>query len=72
MEYNNWYDQYHQTQTDSTGTPQQKPKKERRGIGLPAAIACMLSPALLCGALGGFVVIAFFFFKQKTAYEMLM
>ena len=56
MEYNNWYDQYHQTQTDSTGTPQQKPKKERRGIGLPAAIACMLITALLGGALGGFVV----------------
>ena len=40
MEYNNWYDQYHQTQTDSTGTPQQKPKRSA------AASDCRLpSPA---------------------------
>ena len=56
MEYNDWYERYQQTSAQPSGTPPQKPQKERRGVGIPALIACMLMTALLGGVLGGYMV----------------
>ena len=60
MEYNDWYEQYQRYQQNGQQTPQQtqrpqKPNWDRRGVSVPALIACMLVTALLGGALGGFL-----------------
>ena len=60
MEYNDWYEQYQRYQQNGQQTPQQtqrpqKPNRDRRGVSVPALIACMLVTALLGGALGGFL-----------------
>lgn len=55
MEYNDWYNRYQQDDGQPAGAPPQKLKNERRGVGIPALIACMLMTAILGGALGGFV-----------------
>ena len=52
MEYNDWYEQYQRYQQNGQQTPQQtqrpqKPNRDRRGVSVPALIACMLVTALL-------------------------
>lgn len=52
MEYNHWYDEYQQNGSRQQSSVQQP----RRGVSIPALIACMLVTALLGGALGGFLM----------------